>query len=213
MAIENFDEVKSYFEANKDNEEVKGYIKGFISLDGAKNFLESNEDGKKYLNSYADGKVTKGIETFKQNNLSKLVEEEMRKLNPQQDPKDLKLQELQNKFEALEKEKVRETLMNKGLKVATEKKLPVDLVNYFLGQDEEATLNNLSALEKSLQSYTQSVRESILKEGSYVPPTNDKTVATGIVTQAEYDKNKSNLDWYSKNKAKVLESYRQGLIK
>jgi len=213
MAIENLDEVKSYFEANQENEEVKGYIKGFISLDGVKSFLEANEEGKRYLNSYADSKVTKGIETFKQNNLSKLVEEEIKKLNPQLDPKDLKLQELQNKFEALEKEKVRETLMNKGLKVATEKKLPVDLVNYFLGQDEEATLTNLSALEKSLQSYTQSVRESILKEGAYVPPANDKTVTTGTITQAEYDKNKNNLDWYSENKAKVQESYRQGLIK
>lgn len=106
-------------------------------------------------------------------------------MNPLQDPKDLKLQELQNKFEALEKEKVRETLMNKGLKVATEKKLPIDLVNYFLGQDEEATLTNLSALEKSLQSYTQSVRESILKEGSYVPPANDKTVTTGTINQPQ----------------------------
>ena len=62
------------------------------------------------------GNIIKGIETFKQNNLSKLVEEEMKKLNPQLDPKDLKLQELQNKFETLEKEKVRETLMNKGFK-------------------------------------------------------------------------------------------------
>jgi predicted nuclease with TOPRIM domain len=213
MTIENLDEVKSYFEANKDNEDVKGYIKGFISLDGVKNFLEANEDGKKYLNSYADSKVSKGIESFKQNNLSKLVEEEMKKLNPQLDPKDMKLQELQNKFEALEKEKARETLTNKALKIASEKKLPVDLVNYFLGQDEESTLNNLFALEKSLQSYTQSVRESIIKEGSYIPPANDKAIATGTVTQTEYDKNKNNLDWYSKNKAKVLESYRQGLIK
>jgi hypothetical protein len=71
MAIENLDEVKSYFEANQENEEVKGYIKGLISLDGVKSFLEANDDGKRYLNSYADSKVTKGIETFKQNNLSK----------------------------------------------------------------------------------------------------------------------------------------------
>lgn len=183
------------------------------TLDGVKSFLELDEDGKKYLNSYADSKVSKGIETFKQNNLSKLVEEEMKKLNPQLDPKDIKLNELQNKFEKLEREKVIETLTNKALKVATQKKLPVDLVNYFLGQDEESTVSNLSVLEKSLQFYTQSVRESILKDGSYIPPANDKTVTTGTVTQAEYDKNKNDLDWYSKNKAKVHELYKQGLIK
>lgn len=186
MAIENFDEVKAYFETNKDNEEVKGYIKGFTNLDGVKSFLESDEAGKGYLQSYSDSKVTKGIETFKANNLEKLVEEEMKKLNPQLDPKDLKIQELQNKFEALEKEKVRESLMNKGLKMATEKKLPVDLVSFFLGQDEESTVSNLSNLEKSLQAYTQSVRESILRDGSYTPPNGDKDNKT--ITKEMFDR-------------------------
>jgi len=213
MAIENFDEVKTYFETNKDTEEVKGYMKGFTNLDGVKSFLESDESGKKYLGSYADSRVTQGIETFKQNNLQKLVEDEILKRNPSStDPKDLKIQELQNKFEVLEKEKTRESLMNKGLKMATEKKLPVDLVSFFLGQDEESTTSNLSNLEKSLQAYTQTLREQILAGGSHTPPSGSGA-PSGLITQADWDKNKNDLDWYEKNKTKIFESKKQGLIK
>ena len=172
MAIESFDEVKAYLESQKDTGEVKTYLQGMAqpTLDGVKSFLETDENGKKYLQSFSDTRVTQGIETFKANNLAKLVEEEMKKLNPQLDTKDLKIQELQNKFDALEKEKVRESNLNKGLKMAAEKKLPADLIPYFLGQDEQSTISNLSNLEKSLQEYTKSVRESILNDGSYTPP-------------------------------------------
>jgi hypothetical protein len=108
---------------------------------------------------------------------------------------------------------MKEDLMNNGLKVANEKKLPIDLVNYFLGNDDESTVKNLNTLEKVLKSYTQSVRESILKEGSYTPPAGDRAVQTGTITQAEWDKNKNNLTWFEKNKSKIYESKKQGLIK
>jgi len=213
MAIENFDEVKSYFETNKDNEEVKGYVKGFTNLDGVKNFLETNEDGKKYLGSYGDTRVSKGIETFKTNTLPSLIEIEMKKLNPTLDERDLKIQALERENQENKTARIKETLQNKALKIASEKNLPVDIVNYFLGQDEESTIGNLSSLEKSLDNYSKSIREAILKEGSHVPPAGDKTTAIGTITQAEYDKNKNDLDWYAKNKAKVMESYRKKLIK
>jgi len=82
-----------------------------------------------------------------------------------------------------------------------------------LGSDEETTIKNLNTLETVLQSYTQSVRESILKEGSYTPPANDKVVLTGTITQVEWDKNKNDLTWFEKNKVNIYESRKQGLIK
>lgn len=212
MAIESFDEVKEYFEKNKDDETVKSYVKGFVSLDGVKSFLETDENGKKYLGSYADSRVTQGIETFKQNNLQKLVEEEILKRSPSTDPMVLKLQEMQNKFDELEKEKARESLLNKGLKIAAEKKIPADLIPYFLGETEESTKSNLSNLEKSLQTYTQNLREQILAGGSHTPPAGGGN-PTGLITQADWDKNKNDLDWYEKNKTKIFESKKQGFIK
>lgn len=211
--IENFDEVKSYFETNKDNAEVIGYVKGFTNLDGVKNFLETNEDGKKYLGTYGDSRVTKGIETFKTNTLPSLIEIELKKLNPTLDERDLRIQALERENLETKSARNKETLQNKALKIASEKNLPVDMVSFFLGQDEESTIGNLTSLENSLTNYSKSIRESILKDGSHVPEIGDKTAPIGTITQAEYDKNKNDLDWYAKNKEKVMASYRKKLIK
>lgn len=174
MAIENFNEITEYFNTNKDSEDVKNFMGSLINVDNVKNFLATNEDGKKYINSYADTRVTKGIETFKQNNLEKLINDEIAKRNPSQDPKDVALQELKAEMEKMKTESARKDLTNKALKVAQEKKLPTDLVNYFIGQDEESTNNNLEVLSKALETYTQKTKEEILKSGAYTPPKENK---------------------------------------
>jgi NH3-dependent NAD+ synthetase len=53
-----------------------------IPYSGIKDFLENSEDGKKLLQSLSDNRVTRGIDTWKQNNLDKLVEEEIGKRFP-----------------------------------------------------------------------------------------------------------------------------------
>lgn len=170
MAIENFKEITDYFDTNKDNEDVKNFKSSIVNVDNVKNFLENNEEGKKYINSYADTRVTKGIETFKQNNLQKLIDEEIAKRNPSTDPKDKALADLQKEMDKMKAESARKDLTNKALKLATEKKIPSDLVNYFVGADEETTKNNLDVLSKALEAYAQNTKEQILKSGSYVPP-------------------------------------------
>ena len=137
----------------------------------------------------------------------------MKKLNPTLDERDLKYQALERKFEESDKARTKETLTNKAMKIANEKHLPQDLVSYFLGSDETSMNDNLNTLEKSLGAYSQKVRDNILKEGSHVPSNNDTTSNLGTITQAEYDQNKNDLDWYAKNKAKVMESYKRKIIK
>lgn len=170
MAIENFKEITDYFDTNKDNEDVKNFKSSIVNVDNVKNFLENNEEGKKYINSYADTRVSKGIETFKQNNLQKLIDEEIAKRNPSTDPKDKALADLQKEMDKMKAESARKDLTNKALKLATEKKIPSDLVNYFVGADEETTKNNLEVLSKALEVYSQKAKDEILKSGSYTPP-------------------------------------------
>jgi len=170
MAIENFEEVKSYFETNKDNEEVKGYVKGFNNLDGVKSFLESNEDGKKYLNSYADTKVTKGIESFKTNNLSTLVDAEVKKRFPDADPKDVELKNMKAMLEQMKADGTKKELTNKALKMAQEKKLPTDLVDYFIGSDEETTNKNIEKFIATMAAHDEAIKLEFAKSNSYTPP-------------------------------------------
>ena len=171
--IENFEEVKTYFETNKDSKDVKDYIKGFSNLDGVKSFLETNEDGKKYLNSYADGKVTKGIESYKTNNFNKDYDERYTKEHPSENPETLKWQkrvlELENENAASKKDLVRKEMLNNTLKQFQEAKLPPELVDFMLGETEEETTINTGILAKVFKTHVEALVAERLK-GGYVPP-------------------------------------------
>lgn len=165
-------EIQQYFDTNKDNEDVKTFL-GKLStptVDGVKGFLEQNEDGKKYLQSLTDAKVTKGIESWRTNNLQKIVDDAVKAANPSETPEQKAMRELQDKIANMEKEKTYESLKNKALTVATEKKIPMSLVDMFIGNDEDTTVGNLGKFEEAMKPYIQASVEERLKSGSYTPP-------------------------------------------
>ena len=103
----NIEEIKSFIESNKDSEEVKGLLSTYqtpITLDTVKSYLEKEADGIAFLQSYTDKKVTQGITSYKQNNLQKLIEEEIAKRNPQKSAEQIKMEELQREIDAMKKE-------------------------------------------------------------------------------------------------------------
>ncbi|AGF56455.1 MULTISPECIES: DUF4355 domain-containing protein [Clostridium] len=157
-------------ETVKGNETLSKLFEKGLSIDDVKNFLDSNEDGKKYLQSYGDGRVTKGIETFKEKNLSKLVDDEIKKRYPEKDPKELALENLQKELENMKAESAKKDLKAKAVQIANEKKVPLNLVDYFLGQDEEATTKNFDTFNDVFNnSLSVAIEEKI--KGGYKPPT------------------------------------------
>ena len=73
-------------------------------------------------------------------------------------------------MENMKKEALKKELTNKALKIATEKGLPTDLVDYFIGQDEETTNKNLETLEKVFTNKLETTVKERLKDNSYTPP-------------------------------------------
>ncbi|MBY6996512.1 DUF4355 domain-containing protein [Clostridium botulinum] len=155
------------------------FAKSMLSLDKFKELVVTNKDFKSFLDSEKDKHSSKSLETWKANNIEKLINEEIRKRNPQKDEKDIALEELQRKIEAMEKEKQYEKLKNVALKQATEKKLPNELVDYFIGQNEETTINNLTKLEEIFNSKLETVVQERLKGSSYTPPKGGGEPTTG----------------------------------
>lgn len=177
-------------ETVKGNEALAKLFEKGLTIDDVKNFLDSNEDGKKYLQQYGDTRVTKGIETFKEKNLQRLIDDAVSKANPQETEDQKMIRELREKFETSEKERTRETLKNKALKIASDKKLPDDLLDYFIGQDEETTLKNLELYDKvfngRISDGIQKGIEEKLKAG-YKPPANtDEPVDESKMSDAEW---------------------------
>lgn len=162
-----------------DNESIDEILKGtdfaksMLSIDNFKKLVATNKEYKAFLDSEKDKHYSKALETWKANNLEKIINEEIRKRNPARDEKDIALEELQRKIEAMEEEKQYEKLKNIALKKATEKKLPTEIVDYFIGKDEEVTLNNLNKLEDVFNKQLETVVQERLKGSSYTPPKNN----------------------------------------
>jgi hypothetical protein len=157
--------IKAWLDSNKDQSEVKTYL-GELStptVEGVEGFLDT-EAGKKVLQPRLDSNFTKGLNTWKEKNLDSLVNAEVAKRNPSKTPAEIALEELQKKFEDSEKARSREKLMNQAIKQATEKGLPVDLLEFFVSDDEDSTNTNLSKLEETYNKSVQSAVDGKFKE-------------------------------------------------
>lgn len=153
------EEIIKFFEENKEKDDVKEYLEKLsaVSADKVEGFLNTS-DGKRFLQPRLDSNFTKGLETWKANNLEKLVEDEVNKRNPTKTPAELEVEKLRKEIEDERNARNRETLLNKALKVAKEKNLPDSIVDFFIGQDEDRTLANLTKFEEE---FTKSVTDAV----------------------------------------------------
>ena len=191
MTIE---EVKKFMEENRTNEELKSYLQGLIGVEGVQKFLSENEDGKRWIDSERDKHLSKGLETWKSNNLQKEIDKRVLQLYPEETPEKKQLRELNVKIEKMESEKQREVLKNKALTIAAEKKLPINkIVDLVLGNDEESTVSNIGRFEEIFGASVQIAVEERLKSNGYTPPNN-----AGGTTQPK-DLNEALKNYYNKN--------------
>ena len=87
------------------------------------------------------------------------------------------MKKLQQRIEEMEKEALKEKLRNQALKIATERNLPTDLVDYFIGENEEDTLKNLETFEKTFTENLETKVKERLKQDSYTPPAGESAPA------------------------------------
>jgi hypothetical protein len=145
-----------------------------INPDSVKDYLEKDEAGKKLLNSITDARVTKGIETFKKETMPSLIEEEIKKKFPAETEEQKRLRLLEEDNKKFQNDVKRERLLNKAISIANERKLPLKLIDRFLGDDEETTIKNIELLEAEYNSAITSAVESKFKEHGREPGNNDK---------------------------------------
>lgn len=179
MAIENFDEVKTYFETNKDSEDVKGFLGGFNNIDVFKEKVNTDPTFKSFLDSEKDKHSSKALETWKTNNLQKLIDEAVTKANPQETPEQKQIRELTERLNKQEVESKRKDLTNKALKELTDKKIPTDLASFIVGNDEESTKANLDKLAAIFTQHDEAIRKEFATNNSYTPPKDNNKSLSG----------------------------------
>ena len=185
------EQVKGHIESNKDTDLQE---LSELTVEGVKEFIESDEDAKRWMDSVKDKHLSKGLETWKSNNLEGLIDKEIRTRFPQKDEKDIEVEKLRAEVKKMQQEKLREVLTNKALKIANDRNLPIDLVDFFIADNEDVTVKNLSVLEDAFSKSVQSEVEKRLMGGSYIPPKdNTKAVITldAIKNMSQTDINKN----------------------
>lgn len=142
-----------------------------INLDLVKTFLTDNDEGKSYLQdllqSHGDSVATKAITTFKTETLPGLIdtgiEEKYTEKHPDETAEAKLLREIQKDLKATKLETIREKLLNKALKSAESKGLPVGIVENLLGDDETITEQNITSFDKIFKDAVNKAVEAKLK--------------------------------------------------
>lgn len=149
---------------NGDKTALDSYILSGIEKSDVETVSKTNDEVKRYFDSEKDKHFGTALETWKSNNLGKIVEEEVNKRNPSKSPTELEVEKLRKEIEDERKGRNREKLMNQAIKQANDKGLPVDLLDFFVSDDEESTNANISKLEEAYTKAVQSAVEGKFKE-------------------------------------------------
>ncbi len=150
-------------------EDLKNYLEGLsVTPEGVKEYLDS-EDGKKLLQPILDKYHTKSLESWKANNLDKItqeaVDQAIKEKYPDETDDQKRLKALEQELDNEKKARNRELLRNKAISTATEKGLPIDVIDHFLGDDEDSTLANIAKFEDVWKQGTQAAVEGVFKDG------------------------------------------------
>jgi phage scaffold protein len=157
--------VQNNNDGDNQNSNVDGNTKTYTEDD----IVKLKEDWAKEQESSYQTKLKEDI--------TKAIEEEKRLSKLSKDEKDAEeKQKLLSRIESLEKEKELGILKEKALNALSEQKLPNSFLNFVIGVDEKATLDNISAIKSAFDSAVQAQVEERLK---------GKTPVVGNATQID----------------------------
>lgn len=153
-----------------------------------KSWLDSEKD------KHSSKAINTALENFKSNDMKKLIEAEILKRNPSKTPEQLKIEELQAKFDEMEKAKAKAEMVSKFKDTLTEKNIPSKMIDFLLADDEEVTNANISIFEETMKAYIDKKVEDRVSDTSYTPPKDgvNKTMSKqeflqlGFIEQMEF---------------------------
>ena len=145
--------------------------KSALEFENIKPLFASNDDFKSFLDSEKDKHADKALKTWKANNLDKIIQSEILKATQvKETPEQKAIRELEAKLDAMSKEKEKVERQAKYKDILAKKKIPSDLTDLILGEDDEVTDSNITRFEEAMKTYIDEKVSAKLKESAYVPP-------------------------------------------
>lgn len=163
----------------KDEEDINELFKGTDveetfkvepTLDVFKTKLTEKEF-KSFMDSEKDTHANKALETWKTNNLQTIINDEVLKATgKKKTPEQLKIEELEKKMLENEARAQKAEKIAKYKDVLAEKKIPMEMIEYFLTDNEETTNTRIDNFSTYVNEMVNSNVKEKIASGSYIPP-------------------------------------------
>lgn len=140
-----------------------------LTLDAFKGKV-NDPDFKSYLDSLKDTHFNTALETWKNNNLQKIVDAELIKRDPQKTPEQLKIEELTRQFEEEKNQRQLSEQKSKLKDELREQNVDPRIIDLLINKDETVTKANIQLYLDANKNYIQKEVENRLKDGQYTPP-------------------------------------------
>lgn len=194
-------EIKDFLESNKDSDEVKSFMN---SLTPSIDQIMERPDFQKAVKSLSDKEARRQVEAYKTNTFDTTVEEKVAKrmeAAQHKEPWEIKLQdmekrnlELENKFKEKERAELIQKNKNFALKSLSDSKLPSDILDFIVSDDEETTTKNLETFQNMMEGYTTNIKNDFMSGNNTSIPGKTEVIGAGGLkvpgenaTDAEYD--------------------------
>ncbi|NFS29012.1 DUF4355 domain-containing protein [Clostridium botulinum] len=187
-------EIQEFLNTNKENEEVKDLIKSFqtpITREVVETWCQ-NGDGRSWLDRNCDIYSSKAVNTAREKAIAKFKEEELpniletelkKKSNDGLTEDQIALKEMQKQIEEMKAEKIKAENVAKYTKVLGEKKLPTELVDYILADDEEIINKNIDFFSNLITNSVNSSVKERLNNLDETPPKSDELTQEQLINQ------------------------------
>lgn len=150
---------------------AKSLVSSGLTLDAFKGKIDE-PDFKAYIDSINDKHFNKALETWKNNNLQTIINDEVLKATgKKKTPEQIQIEELQKKFEAQEKENIRlknESTVKSMLSDAGFD--PSKALEFFNVDDMENMETRIGNFKALIDEKTQAGIKDAIASGSYTPP-------------------------------------------
>ncbi|MBN1059347.1 capsid assembly scaffolding protein Gp46 family protein [Clostridium botulinum] len=173
---ENIEDEGSVDEVLSQSDFAKSLLSSGLTLDAFKE-KENDTEFKSYLDSIKDTHFTKALETWKANNLNKMVEAELLKRNPSKTPEQLKLEEMEQRLNESEKQRKLSDQKSRIKSDGIYKEIDPTIVDLLINEDEEITKANLALYIEKNKPFVQAEIEKRLKDNQYTPSSNEANKA------------------------------------
>lgn len=168
--IESIDDEGSVDEVLSESDFAKSLLQSGLTLNAFKEKLKEPEF-KSYLDSVKDKHFDKALETWKTNNLQTIINDEVLKATgKKKTPEQLKIEELEKNFNEQKAKAERAEKIAKYKDVLAEKKIPGEMIDYFLTDDDETTNTRIDNFATYVEGMVNSSVKEKIANGSYTPP-------------------------------------------